>query len=282
MECPYPIYIQKHDIEVPCGYCGACIKRKISDWTVRCSVELKHSLAAYFITLTYADNPIQLEKKDLQLFFKRARKGGLKFKYFALGDYGDTFGRPHYHVLMFAKNEFDPFTTIQECWLGGENRGHGFTDVRPVTFGRIRYVVKYGLLARLDWNHEDPRSPPFITMSKRPAIGIDYLQPNKINWHIKSDILYFPDAQFKKALPRYYRNKIFAKSDNKFIAEMHKAKYLRERLERREQVLRDFEKQTSDPNQMYYDRLTNSANQFLDRLRAEKEAKKKIVLPLTL
>ena len=47
-----------------------------------------------------------IRKSDLQNFFKRLRKitttqYDANFKYFAIGEYGSEFFRPHYHVLLY-------------------------------------------------------------------------------------------------------------------------------------------------------------------------------------
>lgn len=59
-----------------------------------------------FLTLTYDDfslpNYGQLVKRDLQLFFKRLRKAGYKFRYVACGEYGELRRRPHFHVALFG------------------------------------------------------------------------------------------------------------------------------------------------------------------------------------
>ena len=91
MRCPFPIYVKKIQLYVPCGKCGACLKRAISDWSLRLKQEMKVSTAAYFTTLTYETSPtMELCKLDLQKYFKRLRKLGFKFSYFALGDYGEV------------------------------------------------------------------------------------------------------------------------------------------------------------------------------------------------
>lgn len=59
-----------------------------------------------FITLTYDNNHIpadgSIDKRELQLFFKRLRKkiNPIKIKYLACGEYGEKFGRPHYHACV--------------------------------------------------------------------------------------------------------------------------------------------------------------------------------------
>jgi hypothetical protein len=217
--CPYPIYLKSRNMDVPCGKCGACIRRLISDYSARCSFEQRKSETSYFLTLTYADNPINFFldnyspdynpfKHQLQKFFKRLRKAGCVFKYFALGDYGDTVGRPHYHVLLFLKQSFN-VESIHGIWTAGDKVcGRGFIDIRPLD-SQITYVVRYGYLAKLDWNKHDPRPKPFFLMSRRPAIGAGYLSKAKIKYHLANQFWFWPDGKYRKSLPRYWRNKIF-------------------------------------------------------------------------
>lgn len=58
------------------------------------------------LNLTYDDDHLpehgQLWKDDLQRFFKRMRKAGLKFKYVASGEYGEQTRRPHFHIALFG------------------------------------------------------------------------------------------------------------------------------------------------------------------------------------
>ncbi|AKI26912.1 replication protein VP4 [Microviridae Fen4707_41] len=204
---------------VPCGKCGNCLRRKIADYTARLQFEARKSDDCYFLTLTFADDPTNFFldnysdsfnpfKHQLQKFFKRLRKAGYRFKYFALGDYGDTFGRPHYHVVTFSKASF-PVETIHSIWAAGDSLGRGFIDLKPLTPGRISYVVRYGFLAKLDWDKRDDRPPPFFLMSRRPAVGAGYVTPAKIKYHLANQFWFFPDGKYRKALPRYWRDKIF-------------------------------------------------------------------------
>lgn len=277
MECINPIWLKQKQLDVPCGKCGHCLKRRISDWTIRCENELQNSHYALFITLTYAQDPLQLYKTDLQKFFKRVRRAGGEFSYLAVGDYGDTFGRPHYHVLLFVKNDDFPAQYIDKLWQSGDGvRKRGFVDVKQCTMGRIKYVVKYGLLAKLDWNKEtDKKQPPFFLMSKRPALGLGYLTETRTNWHKSAEIRYFASGNFKLPLPRYYRDKLFR--TNQALAELEKSKYISERLERRDdQLRRQSINAGQDPLNTYYERLINNSNKFLTELRKQKKLKNKL------
>ncbi len=97
----------------PCGKCPACVRRRVSGWAFRLNKQSEQSNSAHFVTLTYNDEHIKktkngfetLVKKDVQDFFKRLRKlTKQKISYYAVGEYGDTGERPHYHIILFNAN----------------------------------------------------------------------------------------------------------------------------------------------------------------------------------
>ena len=269
MACVAPIYVRKYALHVPCGKCGACIKRNISDWVVRLGVEWKNSDACYFVTLTYEEDPLQLYKYDVQNFFKRCRKVGFKFSYFALGDYGDTYGRPHYHVLFFSKGYFVS-DYLWSLWISGSQiRRRGFVSVSSVTMGRIAYVVRYGILAKLDWDRSDQRVRPFFLMSKRPALGSGYLSPAMRFYHRNGDKWYFSDNKWKHALPRYYRDKLF----HDYERRSHADSYLSIADEKKALELAELAVHHSNPDWSWHERRLVSAKNFLDKLRFQKMLK---------
>lgn len=273
MMCCSPIYLKKVRLFVPCGKCGNCLQRRISDYVCRLQVEHRHSKRSYFVTLTYERDPLQLYKKDLQSFFKRLRKVGAKFSYFALGDYGDTFGRPHYHVCFFVKGFF-PVQYLHSLWISGDQtRKRGFVNTRALVGGRIAYVVRYGYLAKLDWDKSDGRKPPFFLMSKRPALGSQYLTGNMARFHRRSNVWYFPDGKFKRPLPRYFRDKLFSKP----LREAHADEVLALSAERREVALSVLARKSVNPLKLYYDTLENGSRLFLEDLRERKRLKNKLL-----
>ena len=270
--CPYPIYSKRSRCFVPCGKCGACLKRQISDYTLRCQVEWRIAEKCYFVTLTYEKDPLQLYKKDLQSFFKRMRKVGFKFSYFALGDYGDTFGRPHYHVLFFSKGFFNP-VYLHSLWISGDQtRTRGFIDVKPVTMGRIAYVVRYGFLAKLDFK-KDGRQKPFFLMSRRPALGASYITANSKRWHLHNDFWYFPDGKWKKPLPRFFKDKIFSR----FTRDLHNVRYLDEAQDKKDRELKALSASNTNPLKVWHEARLDVANSYLNDLRLKKLSKNKLL-----
>lgn len=150
-----------------------------------------------FVTLTYNDKALppdgSLRPLDLQLFIKRLRKRyvGRRLRFFACGEYGDNFGRPHYHAIFFnlpnCANGITSYRTkfasgrlccpscdsIQSAWrlsgvdLGGIRSG-------TVEEASARYVAGYILkgATRTDDPRLTGRWPEFSRMSNRPGIGL--------------------------------------------------------------------------------------------------------------
>ena len=94
-----------------CGMCRDCRLYRAREWAIRCYHEGQLHDRSCFVDLTFADEPHSIAKRDLQLFFKRLRKSlpGIKIRYFAVGEYGEKFSRPHYHVCMFGWDAPDKY-----------------------------------------------------------------------------------------------------------------------------------------------------------------------------
>lgn len=145
--------------DVPCGKCYHCRITKVNEWCTRMVLESKARKYTYFVTLTYSDrcensqlfsetypqrnsintfgklqnNPLVLCKSHLQKFFKRLRKNtGKKFKYFACGEYGHKYGRPHYHFILWSDEPISKLD-IYKSWSTIDYYG------RRVVIGNIDY-----------------------------------------------------------------------------------------------------------------------------------------------
>lgn len=201
---------------VPCGKCNFCLEARRASWTFRLQQEAKHSETSYFITLTYADEKLPkkpsgvstLDKRGLQLFIKRLRKSQSQMvdkwsdrplRYYAVGEYGTDRQRPHYHVLVF-----NMLPTLCDCVEGIWGAGQVLVEV--VNDARIHYTTKFHVNAVGDYPGRDP---PFALMSRKPGIGAGYFETHT-EYHIYSDRMYTEVGGFKRSLPRYYRDKMFA------------------------------------------------------------------------
>jgi len=97
--------VRRDQITVPCGHCLGCRTDQARQWAVRLTHEQQTSKFAWFVTLTYAETPLNgsLDPKDTQLFIKRLRrKYKTRISYYLCGEYGETTQRPHYHLCVFG------------------------------------------------------------------------------------------------------------------------------------------------------------------------------------
>lgn len=159
-------------IQIPCGKCTGCIKRRAREWALRCHLELSQHDSAAFTTLTYDEEnkPPTLSRRHLQLFYKRLRRANVALRHFTSGEYGTTTNRPHYHAILFGLGQ-QHASLIEIAWGLGHCRTH------QVTQGAIAYVAGYTAKKITDViqkQHErvDPTTgevyqwePPFIQMS---------------------------------------------------------------------------------------------------------------------
>lgn len=193
--------IQPGRIEVPCGKCVVCQENRRNEWSARMELESRMSKVTYFITLTYDPEhcPSGLRLSDLQKFFKRLRHR-VSCRFFACGEYGDQFQRPHYHSIVWldkfvSSTDFDRI--IQDSW------GAGFVQVREADRNAFRYVAKYTLKSYKASPIGEPE--PFAVMSRRPGIAkpwIDEVAGKYFNEYI------LLNNGIRQALPRYNLSKL--------------------------------------------------------------------------
>jgi len=224
--CQTPFYkkqelvkgVETSYMALPCGKCPACMRRRVSGWAFRLQKHSEQSNSAHFVTLTYNDENIKktkngfetLVKKDLQDFFKRLRKlTKQKISYYAVGEYGDTGERPHYHIILFNANP----KIVENAWsLNNINLGNiHFGDVGDASIGyTLKYINKHKKIPRFNG---DDRQKEFSLMSK--GLGAAYITEAMKNWHTKGNIenkVYLPLKDGKKAaMPRYYKDKLYDK-----------------------------------------------------------------------
>lgn len=277
-------------IDVPCGQCGYCLRRRINDWVIRCKQELKRSPYSYFVTLTFSEVPevvyqgkVQIGKQEvdgfkypLQCYFKRLRKYGFKFRYLAIGDYGDTFGRPHYHILFFC-DTFCDTDLLHQLWSSPKHQENGFVTVDRISVNRIRYVVEYGLLARLDVD-ETLKSPPFVVCSKKPAIGSNYLTVEALRYHRKVKAM-MRDEGFEYALPRYYKKKIFSYGSSSLHLgiKVQAPDFKEDMVIRTMRQVKALAAHHRKPMEYLIERRESSAASYLNKLRERKKLKNKLL-----
>lgn len=218
-------------VTVPCGNCIGCRIDKSRQWAIRCVHEAKEHTHNCFLTLTYDDKNLpaygSLQKADLQRFFKRLRKDGHSFRYFAVGEYGPSTRRPHYHVILFGMDFISdrrrykssgsgeslyksPY--LESKWTFGESLIGSFSYQTAAYTARYCMKKVTGERAKESYvfinplnGEKIPIEHEFSIMSLKPGIGS--------SWYEKYGSDAFPsDYLVHKGkyhpVPRYYTNKL--------------------------------------------------------------------------
>jgi len=214
--------LARHDVvrslELPCGQCVGCRLERSRQWAIRCMHEASLYKNNCFITLTYNDEHLpddySLHYEDFQKFMKRLRKrfkglqssanaaSGDKFpiRFYMAGEYGENFGRPHFHACIFnfdfpdkvlwqkteSGSKIYRSKELEELWP------FGYSSIGDVNFQSAAYVARYimkkvtGDIA--DQHYEEvnfstgeiiKRKPEFNKMSLKPGIGFDWYEKFK-------------------------------------------------------------------------------------------------------
>lgn len=211
-------------VEIPCGRCIGCRLEHSKQWATRCMLEAQQQDKNSFITLTFnnENHPEDgsLQKSDLQKFFKRLRKQH-NIRYFACGEYGEQFRRPHYHACIFGYDWPD-----RELVEGGLYESKELSSLWPYGYHKIgdfswetaayvaRYVTKKisGDQAQI---HYDDRVPEFALMSRKPGLGREWYN------EFKGDVIGPDQIIIRNSLrvrpPRYYDNIMLAQDKEGYL-----------------------------------------------------------------
>ena len=193
-------------LSLPCGQCIGCRLERSRQWAMRCMHEAQLHEKNCYITLTYDNTHLpsdgSLHYKDFQLFIKRLRKkfGNTRIRYYMAGEYGENFGRPHFHACIFGHDFHD-----KELWKRSSSGfmlyrssdlellwPFGYSSIGDVNFESAAYVARYimkkvtGHNSKAHYTETDPetgeitkRKPEFNKMSLKPGIGYDWYKKYK-------------------------------------------------------------------------------------------------------
>ncbi len=213
-------------IELPCNRCIGCRLERSRQWAIRCIHEAQTHDENTFITLTYDKKNLppkgSLQVADLQKFFKRLRKNTKKsFRYYACGEYGEKYARPHYHAILFgiafpdrqyhSEKNGQVLYTSQELVRSWKK---GFSSVGDVTFESAAYVARYVMkkitgeksyetYQSCDEQTGELRSviPEYQTQSLKPGLGNDWYKKYKNDLY-PDDFVIIKGKKMK--VPKYY------------------------------------------------------------------------------
>lgn len=184
--CLNPYFAQLDGSEyrypLPCGHCEHCRWKQSRVWAFRLEQELiSWNDKALYVTLTYNDENLpegaNLSSSHLCGFFKRLRyylteKFNVAIRYYSCGEYGDKFGRPHYHAIIFGIDEsFVP--VVRRCWqYGFVRKPSNVRGVEAMNYvsGYVQKKIGNTQQVKSDYNG---RVPMFSRMSK--GLGLDFV-----------------------------------------------------------------------------------------------------------
>lgn len=239
-------------LTLPCGQCVGCRLERSRQWAVRCMHEASLYKHNCFITLTYNDDHVpengSLRYEDFQKFMKRLRKrySGVEpsaspdssdkypIRFYMCGEYGENFGRPHFHACLFNFDFRDKkywstspsgsriyrSAVLEDLWP------FGFSSIGDVNFQSAAYVARYimkkvtGRNAPGHYEHTDSvtgeimsRVPEFNKMSLKPGIGADWFHRFHTDVYPHDHVVVngrkakpprFYDGQLEKMFPDLY------------------------------------------------------------------------------
>lgn len=234
--CPFPIRIKNLKpsftnpepyLDVPCGKCSVCEYNRKQDWILRCIHESRNNHFTFFVTLTYNDDNLPLCpecgkpyicKYDSMDFVNSCKKFfsffGLTFRYFLVGEYGETSGRPHFHLLAFlnedgvsdiSKTSFDEkffVKSFETIWK------YGFVYCGGASDGAAAYCAKY-CLKNIPYEHDRCHHVNgYLSCSRKPIIGYSFVEKRGDYLLEHPEILSLGINQYKYRIPRAYSKKL--------------------------------------------------------------------------
>lgn len=247
-----------YELQLPCGRCIGCRLERSRQWAIRCVHEAQLHKNNCFLTLTFRDQNLDLNKslvkRDFQTFMKRLRKQFPARKYghigyFHCGEYGEKHSRPHHHACLFGFDFADKIPAQVSSSEAGQHQlftsptldrlwGHGHAWIGSVTFESAAYVARYITKKITGKNADDyygDRLPEYTTMSKKPAIGLNWIKTYMTDVYPHDEVI----LRGKRIRPaRYY---------DKYLEKNHPSMFL-DIKEKREQVA--FDKSLNSENSM--------------------------------
>ena len=176
-------------VPIPCRKCIGCRIDYGRQWTVRLMHEAQMQTEdSVFITLTFDDKHLSkdgsIQVSAMQQFHKSLRQllSPIKYRHYTIGEYGDKYGRPHYHSIIFGHDfpekvkhkyltKYSDWMYTSElltnCW------GNGYCTIQPLVRARAAYITGY-VTKKLNGPKAAEykgKTPEFANMSNQPGLG---------------------------------------------------------------------------------------------------------------
>lgn len=239
--------VRKRTIEIGCGYCYMCKRKRANEWKIRLYEENKNTLneRANFVNLTITDEHIkrleldvrkkQLKEKKEKLigykldnaiatmairrFLERWRKENkISVKHWFTTELGQTnTERIHIHGIIWSNkikpsNQHKKSEYLDKKWMYGNTYVGKYVNEKTMT-----YISKY--ITKTDKKHPHYKGRILTT----PGIGKGYINPNnpslkrhKFNYE-NTKKTYINRSGFECGLPNYYKKKIWSENEMEWL-----------------------------------------------------------------
>lgn len=238
---PVPLDPRVLWVNIPCGYCEGCMKKKGNEWMTRMIEDIKTHKNGKFVTLSFSNesytelyNELKKEYKNYDLDNAIARLAVRRFTERWRDKYkktirhwlvteigGKNYECIHLHGIVWTNQ---PFTEIAKIWKYGniyptkDNYKKNYVNA-----GTVSYITKY--VTKQDKKHKYYR--PRIFASK--GLGANYIntsnaKSNTFNPKGETREHYTTPKGNKIALPTYWKGKIYTDEEREklFIQKLDK------------------------------------------------------------
>lgn len=195
MGCTNPIGIADklgNATKRPCSTCMDCRLNYSREWAIRCYHEAKMHDENSFLTLTFNNENLPIDgsisKDHVVKFMKRLRRKiePETVRFFASGEYGEKYDRPHYHICLFgfdfpdkkvlkAKRRKKGYTNLLYISeMLGKIWKEGFHSIGELNFETAGYAARYITkkhFGKLSDYVYDGLEPEFALMSRGQKKG---------------------------------------------------------------------------------------------------------------
>lgn len=219
---PKPIDERLRYIEIPCGQCLQCRKKKARDWMIRLMIEVTNDGNARGFTLSYSEEAfielVKIAKSDsantiAKLSVKRFReryreKYGKSPKHWIVTEIGSrNTKRLHLHGIIWTKIDNKE---IERLWKYGN-----VVEGKKVTRRTTKYMTKY-----MTKNNIDDKGYKSIVLAS-PGIGKEWINGNdaKRAKYTKGETKEYikTTTGHKVGIPDYYRKLIYTDEERELL-----------------------------------------------------------------
>lgn len=181
---------------VPCNSCQKCLIKRSREIATLSYLEYMKHKDACFLTLTYDDEHLgdndkfdytHIQKFKKRLSIRAEREYGKKgLKYVVVGEWGDTRGRKHWHILVFGWSPTDKYLDHMRSRTSNKARyrsvlldklwKYGWLDVDEVNTKTIFYVARYVQKKfKVEHDNEKPKYEKKEKFVTSIGLGRDFL-----------------------------------------------------------------------------------------------------------